>query len=154
MFHDRAPGDRFFARIRALDIACPRCGEIYTVGEGRKGKDYVYDKVKGIFRCRASCGLVLAIGVLAWPMRPGRTGIPEDTIPNFREALRLRELMGLGGVLADEMIQGKDGIPVDQRHGGTEQVNVVIKTECRCQLVGEGRGKLVHPECPVHGEKS
>lgn len=149
MFADKAPQDRFFARVRAFDIACPRCDRLYTIGEGRKGKAYVYDKAKSQFHCHPGCGLKLTIGILAWRMRNGPTGIPEDIVPTFREALRLRELMGLGGTLMDEIGLDAKGNPEDLRHGAKEPVNIVIRGECRCGLA-EG-GKLIHPACPIHG---
>jgi hypothetical protein len=152
MFYDRADGDRFFARVRALDLACPRCDRVYSCGEGRRGKDSIYDRTRSIFQC-PFCGLTLAIGIIAWPMRPGPVKIPEDTVPTYREAMALRELMGLGGIVPDPVGEPSTGNIRDQRHGTHEPVNVVIRGECRCRRVEPpGRGRMIHPGCPVHGE--
>lgn len=151
MFFDRAVGDRFFARVVAFELACPRCGDVARVTEHSRDAKSIYDRRKSIFKCRG-CSLHLAIGIVAWPMRSGPTGVPEDNVPTYREAMRLREFIGpLMGLVPDEFRRDPDGTVVDQRHGAREPVNIVIKGECRCRRM-EPRGKIIHPDCPVHGD--
>lgn len=150
MFFDRLIGDRFFARVRGFELACPRCGELSIIGEGKKDSKRVFDRSKSIWHCRY-CSLHLAIGIVAWPVRNGPTGMPEDQVPTYREAMKLRELFGLLGIVPEPFREEPDGSVTDQRHGAKEPVNVVIKGECRCR-VGGAWGVIRHPRCPVHGQ--
>lgn len=152
MFWDRHNGDRFFARVLSFELACPRCNEVARVTEHTKDNRSIFDRKKSIFSCRG-CSLHLAIGLIAWPLRNGPTGMPGDTVPTYREAMQLREFIGpLMGTVPDEFRRdAKTQEVIDQRHGAREPVNVVIKGECRCRRM-EPRGKIIHPDCPIHGD--
>lgn len=135
MFSNRLDGDPFFARIRSMDMECPRCGEVYYC-HARGG---AYRPRLGRFYC-PSCGLILAVGVVVYPVTTAAYhGTPPDWKPSYRQALALRNQMS--GFL-------KTSNPED-RKGIHDQHNVVIREGCTCQL--SGRGLIVHPGCPVHG---
>lgn len=131
MFHDRLEGDRFFARLSKLDMECPQCGEVYHLGN----KGGPFNKRISEFTC-PSCGLVLAIGVIAYPVtRAGQKQTPADCKPNYRQALALRSLY--------------PGLLCNQQKGWTDPHNVVMREGCKCSVVR--RGLIVHPGCPIHG---
>lgn len=131
MFQDRLDGDRFFARIRKLDMECPRCAEIYHLGT----KSGPYNHRLGQFSC-PSCGLVLTLGVIAYPATsaPSKQA-PPDWKPSYRQALAIRS--AVGGVIAQIA------------KGWTDPHNVVIREGCKCSI--HRRGLIVHPGCPIHG---
>lgn len=131
MFQDRLEGDRFFARIRQLDLECPRCAEVVFCG----GKGGAYNRRLGQFTC-PSCGLVLTLGVIAYPATSARhKQAPPDWQPNYRQSLALRAQM--------------PAVVAQQAKGWTDPHNVVIREGCKCQL--SRRGLIVHPGCPIHG---
>lgn len=138
MFADRQDGDRFYARLKAFAIECPRCGELYIVGN-RTGGPKVYDFKTQRFTCATkACGLHLQLGILAWPILQGtHPAASADTVPTWRQAQRLRELMALG-------------IQESNPRAGKDPVNRTLRGECRCRPL-EPRGLYTHPECPVHG---
>lgn len=131
MFEDRLRGDRFFARIRKMDLECPRCGEVYHC-TGGKGP---YQARLARFEC-PSCGLTLGIGVVAFPSKGGHLRPPPDWRPTVEQALSLRN-------------QAVGGVHLAERRGWTDPHNVVIREGCRCQVMK--RGLVIHPDCPIHG---
>lgn len=134
MFSSRLDSDRFFARIRSMDLECPGCGRVY-VGTGKHGP---FNKQLGRFVCpNPECKLVLSIGVLAYPATrsPKQEKIPGDWIPTARQAAALREATG--------------GFWVRHRRPPQEDRNVVMREGCKCTL--EGTGLIVHPACLIHG---
>lgn len=92
-----APGEitnRFFARLRAFDLSCPRCGKVWVIGAGGHR---TYNPRTQRWRCatdHGGCGQRLSLGLIAYLVpNPGpfsETMAPFDTIPNPREALELR----------------------------------------------------------------
>lgn len=114
---------RFFARIRAFDIACPRCDQVAIVGRGGRGKaSSGWNPRMSIWECR-KCGLVLALGVVGYRRKKlvwGRRVPPEDTVPTLRQGLKLREQVL--GVMAPDPL----------RHKGNLPVNAVVAESCGC----------------------
>lgn len=131
MFEDRLRGDRFFARIRVMDIECPRCGEVWYCN----GKGGCYDARTATFRCE-SCSLTLQVGVVVFPAKPGHKKPPIDWRPTVEQALALRN-------------QAVGGVHLAERKGWTDPHNIVIREGCRCQVLR--RGLIIHPDCPIHG---
>lgn len=91
------PG-RFFARLRAFELACPRCGELFISGgklkRERKLKNYRhldYNQLTQAWRC-PSCGLKLTLGIVAWRAQ-GQQLPSSDTGPSLDESKKLRELL-------------------------------------------------------------
>lgn len=91
-------GTRFFARVRAAILECPRCGTVLQFGQGKPttvagtGHRCAWDKRTARLRC-SDCGLVLMIGLLAWPVRKGGgkvASLPRDQVPNERQLAQLR----------------------------------------------------------------
>ena len=88
---------RFFARLRAFEIACPQCGELYS-SERRhkhwrklvKRRHLQFDPVTQVWRC-PSCDLKLTLGIIAWRGH-GKQLPPEDIVPTLDESKRMREM--------------------------------------------------------------
>ena len=141
MFRHRLESDPFFAHLRALDMECPRCGTVYTFSQHatKKGAYSPWDHETNRFRCH-SCRLVLALGVLAWPVMPGALLRASDSVPTVRQSRELR-------VLYAEMRRQAHGRELTEPTiRGRVPRNIVLTDECPCQP-----GQPVHPGCPVHG---
>jgi len=124
-------GRRFFGRIRAFDLACPRCDQVYQVGQGSRTKR-AWDKQTGRFRCVCGCGLRMNLGILGWNVSLGPGFTPADAIPlNPYQALQLREL-------TRAVFVGKK-LP----YRGDQ--NRVIDAECSCIRIEHDS------ECLLHG---
>lgn len=132
MFSDRLDADRFFARIRSMDLECPACGTVFLA----TGKHGPLNQRTGLFRC-THCSITLTIGVIAYPATrsPRQDVIPGDWTPTARQAAALRA--AAGGFWAREPRPPQ----LDR--------NVVLREPCRCQL--QGTALLVHPACAIHG---
>lgn len=93
---------RFWARIQALDLECPRCGKVFRLRTARAsrlrpvrlGVRHVWHPATQTFTCagRDGCLKQFRLGVLAWePPRGKRAGaVAEDLIPSPRELAQLR----------------------------------------------------------------
>lgn len=82
-----ATGQRFFARIRSLDIACPKCDSVFSMPRtGHK----CWDARLSRFRCR-HCGFTASLGIVAYPVATGMASPPSDTIPTVAQSLELRK---------------------------------------------------------------
>jgi len=57
---------RIFARVRAFDIACPKCGRVWQVNQN--SAHLVYNRRTGIFCC-LWCRTEFAIGLIAYRVR-------------------------------------------------------------------------------------
>ncbi len=81
---------RFFARIRAFDISCPKCGCVASVGAGKATKHWNPINLK--WEC-SKCHAIYFLGVIAWQARfasgPYSTP-PDDQRMKVHEALALR----------------------------------------------------------------
>jgi hypothetical protein len=139
MFTDKVQGTRLFARLRSFDFECPRCGRIYMISP--KTRYTWYNPRTATFKCTA-CNLALAFGLLMYPISPGgapNVRIPEDTVPDPRQAAALRQL--------------QTAVHLDKsqaRPHGTGAVNKMLRQPCNCQVLKGGR-RITHPGCPVHG---
>lgn len=130
MFLDRLDSDRFFARARAFDLSCPRCSRVAVV----RRRSTTWDPSTSRWQC-SGCGLVLTIGIVAWPRKRGSRAAPLDQVPTWRESLGMRN--DLSGIL-----------PVEAK-GNREPVNVILREGCSCREV-KGR-RWVDEDCPIHG---
>lgn len=135
VFKDRLEGDLLFARVRSMDLECPRCGDVWHCS----GKAGPYNRRTGRFCC-PSCGLTLAVGVIVYPVTsaPGPQGAPPDWTPTYRQALALRA-------------QLPSALQAATPKGWTDPHNVVLREGCKCEQ--RGRGLVIHPGCPVHGSE-
>ena len=134
MFEDRLQTDRFFARVKAFDIACPACGEVHTAGEGTRTRKFWRPR-ESRFQCR-KCGLTFVLGILAWPVRGGVK--PSDHRPNRRESLALRQLVG--GFWMHRKINENQNY----------DANVALRTGCTCEMVRSAM--FIDEKCPIHGD--
>lgn len=76
----------FFARIRAIDLECPQCADVFQVTHS-SGPPRAYEYTTGRFRC-PTCHLVLQLGVLAWPVAR-QTGRAWPIAPDWRVTPRI-----------------------------------------------------------------
>lgn len=131
MFANQLNTDRFFARIRSLDMACPSCGEVFYCN----GISGAYRRLTGRFKC-PKCSLVLAIAVLAYPVTTDtrHQQQPDDWVPTVREAAAMRHQ--------------NPGHLARRRRSPIGPRNVVLREGCRC--VPKGTALIVHPQCPIH----
>jgi len=141
MFRDRLDAERFFARIRAFDISCPNCGQIYQIGQGSRTLKTAWDSSTDRFACR-KCKHTFVIAVLAYSPPAGVRRLPPDHTLSPRESLILRELQGTGFWAREELLDNK------------AEVNVVVRTSCTCRQVGtdDRPTTFVDGKCPVHGD--
>lgn len=110
---EELPRERFFARVRAFELACPRCGWLWSArghqehGSVPKGrsltgsakKPRAWDPRTHCWTCRR-CNLRLQLGLVAYvaPYDPARTYPPEDTVPTLAEG---RALAAAGAPVPD-----------------------------------------------------
>ncbi len=132
MFADRLDGSRFFARVRTFDIACPRCSRVAVVRN--QSASPRWNPSTSRWQCQ-SCQLVLVLGIVAYPRKPGTKAQPVDQVPTWKESIDMRNEL--------------QGVIVDEPKGNREPVNVVLREGCCCRLV-DGR-RFVDGECPIHG---
>lgn len=127
--------DRLFARIRAFDLECPNCADVFVIDKTTPAA--IFTRRHGRFTC-PRCRMVYAVGVILYPVTrsAGPQIPPPDWTPTPRQALALRQ--GITGHLAAP----------DNRKGWKDPHNVVIHEKCTCLLVG--RALVTHPTCPVH----
>jgi hypothetical protein len=125
-------GKRFFGRIRAFDLACPRCDQVYQVGQGSRTM-CAWDKRTSRFRCVCGCGLRMNLGILGWNVSLGPGFTPADASPlNADQAAQLRDLTR--GIFLGEKLPYKG-----------DQNRVIGETACSCVRID------FDPGCPLHG---
>lgn len=131
--------DRLFARIRAFDVECPNCADVFVIDKGTPAT--VFTRRHGRFTC-PRCRMVYAVGVILYPVTraAGPQQPPPDWTPTPRQALALRQ--GITGHLAAPTT----------RLGWKDPHNVVLAEKCTCLLVG--RALVTHPTCPVHSARA
>lgn len=142
MFKDRLEGTRLFARLRSLDMECPRCARIYAITGNTPAT--IYNRRTGIFTCVA-CDLTLALGVLMYRIQPGRAHlnpIPPDWSPTVKQAIALRQEISNAAVL----VTGRISRAQTPR-------NVALRDLCRCTPLESGR-VIRHPACPIHSAEA
>ena len=90
-------GERIFARVRAFDVSCPRCGRIERVGVKGVTWKGAWNPRNCRWRCKG-CGKVYYVGLILWdPAKGGHQRPPDDTTPNEREAAILRSRLNVWG---------------------------------------------------------
>lgn len=127
----------FYARIRAADLECPRCGVLIRFGQGRNQTRQWHAGTARLtcFHCRK----VFIIGLLAWPVQlGGRTHptVPADHLPGPRVRAQMRAEAG--------------GFWMTTPKGWrAEQTNLT----CRCATVPDQ--PVTHDEsCPFFAEQA
>lgn len=102
--HPRELGaTRFFARLIAFDLECPRCGKVFRVRRMNRNKlsavaldesEHTWNPTTGRFACtgKDGCQKEFVLGLLAWdPPRGARAGaLPTDQVPTHRQLAELR----------------------------------------------------------------
>ncbi len=140
-------GTRFFARLSAASLECPRCGTVHTIGPGGHHQK-AYNKRTARFTC-TDCSKVFILGILAWPVPLGGTRgqkgatLPRDQVPNERQLAELRGMFG--GVWLPDGLRPKRWRPDDSN----------MTAGCSCKWgYGERSNAweiIVHdPHCPLH----
>ena len=110
--HPRELGaTRFFARLIAFDLECPRCGKVFQIRRLNKHKlagyaldpdpqsnreilHHTWNPTTARFTCtgKDGCQKQFILGMLAW--EPGKgargTAIPLDQVPTYRQVGELR----------------------------------------------------------------
>lgn len=103
--HPRELGaTRFFARLIAFDIECPRCGKVFRVRRANRHKlsavaldesEHTWNPTTARLVCtgKDGCQKEYILGVLAWdPPRGARAGaLPPDQVPTHRQLAELRQ---------------------------------------------------------------
>jgi hypothetical protein len=104
--HPRELGaTRFFARLIAFDLECPRCGKVFRIRRLNRQKMAAYALDEGVhhtwnpatarFTCtgKDGCQKQYVLGMLAWdPSLGARSGaIPTDQVPTYRQLAELRQ---------------------------------------------------------------
>ena len=96
---------RFFSRIRTLDIECPHCGLVYIIRADHRTD--AWNPRTSVFWCnrRDGCERKYTLGVLAWPKghghAKGANTPPPDQVPGPRQLAQMRD-EGSGWWLPDE----------------------------------------------------
>lgn len=103
--HPRELGaTRFFARLIAFDLECPRCGKIFRIRRLNRNKlsaravdraaNHTWNPTTARFTCtdRDGCQKEYVLGMLAWdPPRGARSkALPTDQVPTHRQLAELR----------------------------------------------------------------
>lgn len=130
------PSDRFFARIKSIDLECPACGMI-AVCSGRTGP---YNARTGHFVCD-SCSKTFYLGIIAWPSSraPGPHVPPNDWMPTPAQARAMSQYV-LGRLPPDT--------PTTRKNWTAPRNIKALPPGCRCELTSIAL--IVHPACPVH----
>lgn len=103
--HPRELGaTRFFARLIAFDLECPRCGKVFRVRRMNRTKlsavaldesEHTWNPTTARFVCtgKDGCQKEYVLGMLAWePPRGARAGaLPIDQVPTHRQLAELRD---------------------------------------------------------------
>lgn len=103
--HPRELGaTRFFARLIAFDLECPRCGKVFRVRRLSRTKlsavaldehEHTWNPTTARFVCtgKDGCQKEYILGMLAWdPPRGARAGaLPTDQVPTHRQLAELRQ---------------------------------------------------------------
>ena len=106
--HPRELGaTRFFARLIAFDLECPRCGKVFRVRRLNRHKMaarvldddtrhpyHTWNPTTARFTCtgKDGCQKTFVLGLLAWePPKGARAGaLPVDHVPTHRQLAELR----------------------------------------------------------------
>jgi hypothetical protein len=84
---------RFFARLRSFELACPGCDHTEAVGELTPAR--IWEPRLARYAC-PECGATYYLGVVAWAAaRGGRWAAPEDQRPTKAEAHALRRRVSI-----------------------------------------------------------
>lgn len=136
--HPPIDATRFFARLRSGDLECPRCGRLLAFGTGRTGGGR-WDKRTSRIEC-FECGLVLMLGLLAWPIRRGAAKLtaPRDQVPSERQLSQLRAMAGGWWM------------PGHTRKPRKRADDTNITAACTCRP-GTENTPAQNPHCLIHG---
>jgi len=101
--HPRELGaTRFFARLIAFDLECPRCGKVYRIvrksnrrlsAQALEG-GHTWNPTTARFVCtgKDGCHATYVLGILAWNPSVGAKAeaTPEDQVPTYQQLAALR----------------------------------------------------------------
>lgn len=150
--HPPADATRFFGRVTAATMECPRCGTVLHLADGgrqaiRRARRHHRSPAAGWnpltsrLECPA-CELVMLIGLLAWPVGRGGTHgaqtVPRDQVPNERQLSQLRQEAGGWWM------------PQETRKPRYRPDDSNITAACICRPGAENT-TAQDPECPIHG---
>lgn len=163
---DPPDGDRFFARILAAMLECPRCGwldsfhwrrlsRLPTNLRSRRMEDKTpgWDPTTASWRC-GQCGLLVTLGVLAWPLLPvgsRATSRPRDQVPNERELAQLRA-RGSGIWLPQAQAIPRHRAPDTNITAKCTCLPPALGTHASGAWTGEPREDERDPACLIHGD--
>lgn len=102
--HPRELGaTRFFARLIAFDLECPRCGKVFSIRRLNRTKlsavaldedKHTWNPNTARFTCmgKDGCQKSFVLGMLAWdpPKGAGGSATPTDQVPTYRQIAELR----------------------------------------------------------------
>lgn len=127
--------ERFYARVRAAQLECPRCGNLLAFNTNEI-RGCTWNPRTNRLNCNP-CGLTVQLGILAWPVLEGGAAHhptpPRDQVPNERQLAQLR---GWGGTW----------MPDSQRVKAKRAPHSNITAKCTC------RDRLSGVKCPLHPE--
>lgn len=160
---DPPDGNRFFARLLAAALECPRCGFVDTFHWRKLSRPGInrlsrrpedqpggWDPLTGVWRCK-QCGMAVILGILAWPIAPGgggRVTRPRDQVPSERELAQIRARGG-GWWLPDSRAVVRSR---------AEETNVTARCTClppklgTLPWTGEPAEADRDPQCLIHGD--
>lgn len=125
------PYSPVFAQIHAGALECPACGTLHLFGKKVYPHNKCYHGASHTLRCR-QCDTQWQIGMLIWPVGPGKRRIaPPTTIAKRKTLLALRNLAG--------------GFWAHVGRGNTEPASLYISGYCLCSVDPK--------QCPVHQGK-
>ena len=143
--HPPPSATRFFARPLSGWLECPKCGKLLYFQSsqgGRQRTNASWDARTSRLAC-PECGLVLVIGLIAWPVKHGaRRTAPRDQVPNERQLAQLRSMGGEGAGW---------WMPREQAKGAFRPEDTNITAACTCRA-GTENTTAQDVNCPIHGE--
>lgn len=103
--HPRELGaTRFFARLIAFDLECPRCGKVFRIRRLNRHKlaaraldesEHTWNPTTARFTCtgKDGCQKEYVLGVLAWdpPKGARANALPTDQVPTHRQLAGMRQ---------------------------------------------------------------
>jgi hypothetical protein len=135
----RAQPERFFARVRCFDLACPRCGRVSSTSPHQDPAGRPLERQPSTLgwnpiRCRLvcpACGLRMVIGLVAWILPEGVRGSSQtapDTAPEaLGEAIEVQRAWRAWGAEAHGLlVRAERAERAGLAGGGREFGNLVV----------------------------
>jgi hypothetical protein len=129
------PTAPFYAVISAGRFACPLCGYLSLIGQGRGSDSRQWNPIASVLKC-TGCGHSFQLGMIAWPISVhrivNRQKAPLGQRANLAQLAEVRKRMG--------------GFAPTRARRLSEGTNVYVPQECCCAPLPWRQ------ECPVHGQ--